>query len=165
MSIREGINRALKLGGATSRSNCQRQREVRHHRLDGSQHAYTRPRIAQHTDVDDAWDHLLERAKPLPAHCVFKVSEARDIAARMRHAVHESSRNWVKDLTENKGDGACRLLKRRQWRCTATHNHFGCKAYEFLSQRFHTSCITACPAGLDSQVPALNPTQVLEPSF
>jgi hypothetical protein len=165
--IREGVNHALELGSVTSRSNGQGHRKAGHDCLNGAQHANRsyRPRIAQYGDSGDAWDDLLERAQPFPAHCVFEATESGDVAAWTRQAIHESLRDWVQNLTENKRDSTCRLLERRQCRTATTHNHFGRKAYEFRCQWFHTSCFTPRPAGRDPQVPAFNPTQVLKPSL
>src|SRR5262245_3713946 len=119
-------------------------------------------RIEDDCNVPQPRRNLFEQAKPFRHHRRDVDAEPGNIAARAREALHKALSNGIGGENKDNWNGAGHWLQHRySWSC-ARQDRIRTQANQFVRISFVECRIASSKAVVDSNIPALDPTQLLQ---
>src|SRR6516164_4974327 len=106
---------------------------------------------------------LFEQSQPFPTQGVFELNKAGGVTARPRHAVDVSGTKRVHYLHEHDRHGVRCLQQWPHCRITSRKDDIRRESGQLARMSANLASIASAPAGLDSHVASVGPTQLLQP--
>ena len=165
---REALQGGFDIGSGANGNNNRLHAEGRRSGLDRTHEEFRLRRcvgVEDDRDPREAGHNLLEQVNPFSADRELVHAEAREVAARFRHAPNEALRNGIGDLHEDDRDGAGGLLDDGQVRRGRGQDHVWHQPDQLRRVGPRKCGIAGVPANIDPEILAFGPSQLAESSM